>query len=81
MENRNNSKSLSPGAFICNHGISEYEFCSFGTYAWPSKLANDKFNRNTVIERIKNKYFGIITTGIAPIPVEIMTEIKKNFYL
>ena len=66
------------GVFVLNNGISEYEYSTFATAAWP---VNYRIDKTVLLKQFDNKYFGIITTGLEPFPDDIMAGVKKNYTL
>lgn len=66
------------GVFVVNGGISEYEYATFGLAAWP---VNYRIDKTAFLQKLDNKYFGMITTGLDPFPDDMMAGIKKNYTL
>lgn len=64
------------GALISNNVNVENEGSTMFQYAWPHPKT---FNRNLVLESIKEKKYDFIITGIQEYPDDIKQEIKINY--
>jgi hypothetical protein len=65
------------GAFVANNLNIENEGCTMFSYAWHSPGV---FNRNEILDSIREQRFDLIATGLQEYPEDVKLEISSHYH-